>query len=82
MYRFIEINPAASASTSERNIPVKEAISTQSTSVLILRSAMATNLPSGRALTHQGQTIEEDAWNAYKRVKPLFYEVCRMLADS
>jgi len=80
--RSIEINPAACASTSEGNIPPQTAVSTQQTSALILGSGEGSIEISEQALTHQDQTCEEKAWNVYLHVKPLFYDLCRMLADS
>lgn len=82
MYKYIEMNPGASASTSTRNITVREAISTANTSAIMPVSGVGRILPFGRSLESQSQTPEEEAWNAYKQVKPQFYNVCRMLSNS
>ncbi len=82
MYKYIEVNPGASASTPAKSIPVRESISTENASTIIPASGTGRVLPFGRSFVSQGQTLEEEAWDAYEQVKPQFYEVCRMLADS
>jgi hypothetical protein len=82
MCRYIEVDPAASASTSEKTVPVRGAISTKNTSILIPGDAIGRVFSFGRTATHREQTLEEEAWSAYRQSKPQFYEVCRLLADS
>jgi hypothetical protein len=82
MYKYIEVNPGASASTPAKSISVSEAISTENTSTVIPISGKGKVLPFRHSFASQGQTLEEEAWDAYQQVKPQFYTVCQMLADS
>ena len=66
----------------KKNFPEGESISTENISAIVPVSGTGGVLPFGHSSLSPDQNLEEEARKAYEQVKPQFYTVCKMLADS